>query len=256
MDARIMRLIEEGQRIGMKIVGAQEDLSVSAEQVRVWEREAIANFDRMLELTKLYPYPDPELGEAAGRASIGMSTLMALLARAPGGAIPRDEARSRLAELRRLYGICQRYAPYAQQQHLALMPINYGERIRELETFDSNLEKFYSKNVLQAANSGTGGCYFATAVYGSYDCPQVWVLRRFRDRELASSATGRSFIRMYYAVSPRLVRAVGHRPGFAALIRPALDRLVRRLHRAGYESTPYADSPIGPLAETTPDQSS
>ena len=25
-----------------------------------------------------------------------------------------------------------------------------------------------------------GACYIATAVYGSYDCPQVWVLRRFR----------------------------------------------------------------------------
>ncbi|MFR9028073.1 MAG: DUF2726 domain-containing protein [Clostridium sp.] len=28
------------------------------------------------------------------------------------------------------------------------------------------------------------GCYIATAVYGSYDCPQVWVLRRFRDQIL------------------------------------------------------------------------
>lgn len=25
------------------------------------------------------------------------------------------------------------------------------------------------------------GCYVATCVYGSYDCPEVWTLRRFRD---------------------------------------------------------------------------
>ena len=25
------------------------------------------------------------------------------------------------------------------------------------------------------------GCYIATCVYGSYDCPQVWILRRYRD---------------------------------------------------------------------------
>lgn len=29
--------------------------------------------------------------------------------------------------------------------------------------------------------SSNNGCYIATCVYGSYDCPQVWILRRFRD---------------------------------------------------------------------------
>ena len=29
------------------------------------------------------------------------------------------------------------------------------------------------------------GCYVATAVYGSYDCPEIWTLRRFRDKVLA-----------------------------------------------------------------------
>ena len=29
-------------------------------------------------------------------------------------------------------------------------------------------------------NSSSGGCYIATCVYGSYDCPEVWTLRRFR----------------------------------------------------------------------------
>ena len=28
------------------------------------------------------------------------------------------------------------------------------------------------------SNSNSGGCYVATAVYGSYDCPEVWTLRR------------------------------------------------------------------------------
>ncbi|NLX93020.1 MAG: hypothetical protein GXZ02_03995, partial [Clostridiales bacterium] len=41
---------------------------------------------------------------------------------------------------------------------------------------------------------GTGGCYVATAVYGSYDCPQVWTLRRYRDYTLAETWYGRAFI--------------------------------------------------------------
>ena len=42
------------------------------------------------------------------------------------------------------------------------------------------------------------GCYVATCVYGSYDCPQVWTLRRFRDDTLGSTWYGRTFIRVYY----------------------------------------------------------
>ncbi|NLL62781.1 MAG: hypothetical protein GX241_00840 [Ruminococcaceae bacterium] len=44
-------------------------------------------------------------------------------------------------------------------------------------------------------------CYVATCVYGSYDCPQVWTLRRFRDDVL-----GRAFIRFYYVISPIIVK--------------------------------------------------
>ena len=47
-----------------------------------------------------------------------------------------------------------------------------------------------------------GGCYVAMAVYGSYNCPEVLVLRRYRDDVLTISWYGRVFIRMYYAVNP------------------------------------------------------
>ena len=53
------------------------------------------------------------------------------------------------------------------------------------------------------------GCYVATCVYGSYDCPAVWVLRRFRDDYLEKSLMGRCFISLYYAVSPSLVNVLG-----------------------------------------------
>ena len=53
------------------------------------------------------------------------------------------------------------------------------------------------------------GCYVATAVYGSYDCPQVWTLRRFRDNTLTGSWYGRAFIRVYYTISPTLVKWFG-----------------------------------------------
>ncbi len=85
------------------------------------------------------------------------------------------------------------------------------------------------------------GCYVATCVYGSYDCPEVWTLRRFRDDTLASSWYGRAFIHAYYAVSPTIVKWFGGTSRFKTFWKHRLDRLVDRLHEQGVESTPYDD---------------
>ena len=90
------------------------------------------------------------------------------------------------------------------------------------------------------ANS-TEGCYIATAVYGSYDCPQVWTLRRYRDEKLAASWYGRVFIHTYYAVSPTLVRLFGETTWFNKIWRPRLDGIVAKLNANGVKDTPYQD---------------
>ena len=91
-----------------------------------------------------------------------------------------------------------------------------------------------------AGNSGCG-CYVATAVYGSYDCPQVWTLRRFRDNTLAETWYGRAFIKTYYAVSPTLVKWFGHTEWFKKMWKGTLDKMVRSLNEQGVENTPYED---------------
>lgn len=85
------------------------------------------------------------------------------------------------------------------------------------------------------------GCYVATCVYGSYDCPQVWTLRRFRDNTLAEAALGRAFIRTYYAISPTIVKWFGKTKWFKKLWRGVLDSMVQRLNENGVEDTPYND---------------
>lgn len=90
-------------------------------------------------------------------------------------------------------------------------------------------------------NQKKSGCYIATCVYGSYDCPQVWILRRFRDSILASTWYGKAFIRAYYAVSPTLVKWFGKTNWFKNMWRPTLDRTVRKLHLKGVDDTPYED---------------
>lgn len=87
----------------------------------------------------------------------------------------------------------------------------------------------------------TGGCYVATAVYGSYECPEVWTLRRFRDNTLAETWYGRAFIHTYYAISPTLVKWFGHTEWFKKMWKEPLDSLVRKLQSEGVENTPYND---------------
>lgn len=89
--------------------------------------------------------------------------------------------------------------------------------------------------------SSGGGCYVATAVYGSYDCPQVWTLRRFRDYTLAETWYGRAFIRTYYAISPTIVKWFGHAAWFKKMWKGKLDRMVANLNAEGVEDTPYED---------------
>nr|WP_296156565.1 tetratricopeptide repeat protein [uncultured Blautia sp.] len=93
----------------------------------------------------------------------------------------------------------------------------------------------------QQNNSSKGGCYVATAVYGSYDCPEVWTLRRYRDDTLAGTWYGRLFIKTYYAVSPTIVKLFGNTEWFKKMWRGKLDAMVENLQRKGIESTPYED---------------
>lgn len=91
------------------------------------------------------------------------------------------------------------------------------------------------------SSKSSGGCYVATAVYGSYDCPQVWTLRRFRDNTLDSSRCGRLFIRLYYAISPTVVKYFGGTKSFKRIFKKRLDKMVDKLNAEGVENTPYDD---------------
>lgn len=119
-----------------------------------------------------------------------------------------------------------------------------------LEKFSSKVKQYdpnYGVNSDNKSNgsnnsgNSSGGCYVATCVYGSYDCPQVWTLRRYRDDTLGSTWYGRLFIRTYYAISPTLVKWFGKTNWFKKLWKGKLDRMVAKLQNNGVEDTPYED---------------
>ena len=110
-----------------------------------------------------------------------------------------------------------------------------------VNNYTSKIRKY--DNSYNAPQESTGGCYVATAVYGSYDCPEVWTLRRYRDYTLAKSWCGRAFIKTYYAISPTLVKWFGHTAWFKKMWRGKLDHMVANLNASGVEDTPYDDKP-------------
>lgn len=94
----------------------------------------------------------------------------------------------------------------------------------------------------KARRMAKSGCYIATAIYGSYDCPEVWTLRRYRDNKLATSFWGMAFIKVYYFFSPMLVKAFGKQAWFQTFWKTRLNKFVAKLNGAGFSNEPYDDN--------------
>ncbi|MHC4687385.1 MAG: CFI-box-CTERM domain-containing protein [Planctomycetota bacterium] len=71
-----------------------------------------------------------------------------------------------------------------------------------------------------------GGCFIATAAYGSYLNPHVKILRNFRDEFLISNSFGRKFVHLYYQYGPRIANHIERYDFLQFLTRQALLPLI------------------------------
>lgn len=132
--------------------------------------------------------------------------------------IAATESRERLEDYLRSISGNPRYYP----------PRDYTVMVTELQEHYSQIAQKFAE-IEKMQKRANGGCYIATAVYGSYDAPPVLTLRQYRDDTLAHSRLGRSLIRVYYKVSPPLARRLFPGGIPASATRLLLDQLVRRL---------------------------
>ncbi len=97
------------------------------------------------------------------------------------------------------------------------------------ESADSD-EVCYEPTESNLPHSGTsgdgGGCFIATAAFGSSVEAHVKLLRDFRDRRLLTNMPGRWFVRMYYRHSPFWADLINTHSWCKPLVRLALMPLV------------------------------
>jgi tetratricopeptide (TPR) repeat protein len=74
------------------------------------------------------------------------------------------------------------------------------------------------------------GCFVATACFGDYNAPEVFVLRQYRDNTLLPTYWGRFFVKFYYFVSPPIARQIEKSEKVKLFIRRhLLNPIIRRI---------------------------
>lgn len=104
--------------------------------------------------------------------------------------------------------------------------------VADAETFDIYYKNFlmlYYKKGIENPTNKEGNCYIATAVYGSYDAPNVLVLRKFRDNFLLERGWGKKIVSFYYKYSPEIACKLKKTSLINKLVKKVLNIIVNTL---------------------------
>ena len=67
-----------------------------------------------------------------------------------------------------------------------------------------------------------GGCFIATAAYGTPMAEEIQVLRDFRDEYLLTDPVGKALVDIYYRVSPPIAEFITEHPSLKSIVRTGL----------------------------------
>jgi hypothetical protein len=80
----------------------------------------------------------------------------------------------------------------------------------------------YGNYLVFSTQAITGGCFIATAAYGTSTAPQLDLLREFRDSVLLQSTLGSQFVSLYYRLSPPIADFIAGHEAVRTLVREIL----------------------------------
>lgn len=88
---------------------------------------------------------------------------------------------------------------------------------------------YYTSNHKWTTHSSGGGCFIATAAYGTPLDPQIDILRAWRDTTLKNCAAGRLFIKVYYKISPPIADFIRPRNYLRKAFRVVIELIIKRI---------------------------
>ena len=93
-------------------------------------------------------------------------------------------------------------------------------------TWHAGTFNFPSGAIISEEEGGSSGCFIATAAYGSPLADEVYALRIFRDRYIATNKAGKQFLKLYYRLSPRIADSIRNHHILKAYVRSVLKPLI------------------------------
>lgn len=85
---------------------------------------------------------------------------------------------------------------------------------------------YFSLGIPQPSVGSGGGCFIATAAYGTPFAKEINVLRKFRDQKLLKTKIGSAFVKFYYRHSPPIASFIKDKPVLRAFVRGILKPIV------------------------------
>lgn len=108
----------------------------------------------------------------------------------------------------------------------------YGLYQSRKQAARDNIEYLASPSENTSEKTSKGGCFIATAVYGSPLAPEVLVFRSFRDKVLLTSKIGAPLVELYYRISPPLASLIARTDFLRSVTRQLLLAPILRLLKA------------------------